>query len=275
MSKTRLRGGVTATSPDDPGYALNNPDEWDIVTRPDGSLQIARKPGFWTKAMPYIWGAAMTAGLGANAGLFGELGAAGGGSSAVSTTAPGLLASSSVPGAVEAGMTMGPTGAYLPAGGNLAGGGGGMNIPGWLKNFVGGGDSGGLDIADLIKLIGATGGIKDLLGLNDEDAEWATFENESRGGRSLDPRDLMAQGLQQTERAGMAAGERAKTPVRLRSSYVQQPPQFVGGGLPMPIGLTGQDPGLTDPSLLSAEGALSDNPFDEADAALEMLRSRG
>ena len=244
MSVTRLRGGVTATSRDDPSHALNNPDEWDLMTLPNGGIQAHPTAGFWRNAMPYLWAAGMGAGAGLNAGLFdgvtGGAGGAGSGVPAASSTAPGL-----------------------------PGEGGGMDILGWLK----GGDKSG--ISGLYKLIAAAGGLKDLFGGNDEDADWATFENEFRGGRSLDPRDLMAQGLQQTERAGMAAGERAKTPVRLRSSYVQQPSVMTGGGLPMPIGLTGQDPGVTDPSLLSAEGALSDNPFDEADAALELLRSRG
>ena len=123
-------------------------------------------------------------------------------------------------------------------------------------------------IDDLIKLIGTGKGLKDLFG-GDEEAEWATFEDESRGGRSLDPRDLLAQGMGQAETALGEAQARAKTPVQLRSSYVQQPPQFSGGGLPMPIGLTGADPALKDPSLLQAQ--MGGAPADDDDDALAAI----
>jgi len=140
------------------------------------------------------------------------------------------------------------------------------------KGLLGiGGNKGGFDIDDLIKLLVAGGGVKDLFGIgNDDEAEFASFENESRGGRSLDPRDLLAQGLGQAEGALGEAQTRAKSPVRLRSSFVQQPPVFAGGGLPMPIGVTGMDPAMKDPNLLKADmGTASD---DEALQALEMLR---
>ncbi len=44
--------------------------------------------------------------------------------------------------------------------------------------------------------------------------------------------------------------DRAQTPVNLRSAFAQQPPSFAGGGLPMPIGVTGIDPALANRSLL-------------------------
>lgn len=152
-----------------------------------------------------------------------------------------------------------------------------MALPGWLKDIAGGakdiftGDDGDFGLDEIIKMIVAGKSVKDLLGIGgDEEAEWATFENESRGGRSLDPRDTLAQGLGQTEGALSDAQARAKQPVRLRSSFVQQPPQFFGGGLPMPIGLTGMDPALMDPNLLKSDSP--DASDEEALQALEMLR---
>ena len=55
-------------------------------------------------------------------------------------------------------------------------------------------------------------------------------------------------------RIGGAATQRAGAPVSLPSSYVQSLPVYAGGGMPMPIGATGQDPALADPSLLSLQG---------------------
>src|SRR5574341_960923 len=200
---------------------------------------------------------------------------------------PGLLTGSAAPAVTAAGTlpSYGPSAAIQaanlsmgPIGSSVGSGVGAMAVPGVLKtigkgalSFLGGGkDGGGFGIDDLIKLLVAGGSIKDLFGIgNDEEAEWATFENESRGGRSLDPRDLLAQGLGQSETALADAQARAKTPVRLRSSFAQQPPVFTGGGLPMPIGVTGVDPAMKDPNLLKAD--MGDTSDEDALAALEML----
>lgn len=48
--------------------------------------------------------------------------------------------------------------------------------------------------------------------------------------------------------------ERASRPVQLRSAYAQNVPTFTGGGMPMPVGLYGEDPALKDPSLLTLPG---------------------
>lgn len=55
-------------------------------------------------------------------------------------------------------------------------------------------------------------------------------------------------------RLGRGVSDRAASPVSLPSSYVQQTPVISGGGLPMPIGLTGSDPALANPSLLNLQG---------------------
>lgn len=53
---------------------------------------------------------------------------------------------------------------------------------------------------------------------------------------------------------GQALTDYAKRPVQLRSAYAQAPPHYSGGGMPMPLGLTGRDPALDDKSLLSLPG---------------------
>ena len=101
----------------------------------------------------------------------------------------------------------------------------------------------------------------------------ATFEGEtSADGVGLDPRDLLGRGIQQGTEAYDAAAQRANTPVRLRSSYVQQPPTFTGGGMPMPIGLSGYDSALSNPSLQTGEARGGQEASEEALAAIELLK---
>jgi hypothetical protein len=63
--------------------------------------------------------------------------------------------------------------------------------------------------------------------------------------------------------------------INLPSAFAQQPPTFMGGGLPMPIGVTGVDPALSNPDLLSLPGLDSDeDDSGEAAAAISILRGR-
>jgi hypothetical protein len=72
---------------------------------------------------------------------------------------------------------------------------------------------------------------------------------------TLDPREVLGDamgfigGLR--DRADMFASQG----VNLPSAFVQQPPTFAGGGLPIPIGLTSSDPALKEPSLLGKNTA--------------------
>lgn len=91
-------------------------------------------------------------------------------------------------------------------------------------------------------------------GLFGSDQERLSFANQQFGGENLDPKAQLAQLLTQIRQYGNQAVDYASQPVRLRSSFVQQPPVFTGGGLPMPIGLTGVDPALADPTLLEVPG---------------------
>lgn len=83
-----------------------------------------------------------------------------------------------------------------------------------------------------------------------EGQELQTFEGE--GG--LDPRQMLGEGKVRIEDMMRLLTERANRPVTLPSAYVQQPPVFTGGGLPMPIGVVGQDPALANRKLLSIPG---------------------
>lgn len=77
---------------------------------------------------------------------------------------------------------------------------------------------------------------------------------------TLDPRHTL--GVAQGNISGMLGTlrDRASQPINLRGATVQQPPVFTGGGLPMPIGVSGTDPALADPSMLSLPG-LKFSPF--------------
>lgn len=74
------------------------------------------------------------------------------------------------------------------------------------------------------------------------------------GQGAIDPRNMMRHNAELVNRIGAALTQRLGQPVNLRSAVVQQPGAYSGGGLPFPIGVTAQDPALSDPSLLSLAG---------------------
>ena len=82
------------------------------------------------------------------------------------------------------------------------------------------------------------------------DQERQSFE----GKGDIAPANMMRRNLDLTTRMGRGLADRIAQPVNLRSAYVQQPGAYSGGGLPFPIGVTAQDPALSDPSLLSLPG---------------------
>ena len=76
-------------------------------------------------------------------------------------------------------------------------------------------------------------------------------------GRELgiDPVTTLAKAFGNVENLGGILAGRAQQPVTLPGAFVQPTPSFYGGGMPMPIGLTGLDPGLLNPRLLASQGA--------------------
>ena len=81
------------------------------------------------------------------------------------------------------------------------------------------------------------------------------FGETARGRElGLTPEDTLAKALGNIENLGAIYQERAAQPVSLPGAVVQPPPSYFGGGMPMPVGLTGIDPGLLRPSLLGSPG---------------------
>ena len=72
--------------------------------------------------------------------------------------------------------------------------------------------------------------------------------------------ELMAKGVLGTENLAEIVSARFAEPISLAGTAVQPLPIYAGGGLPMPIGGLGQDPALSDPSLLTL-GGLGDGGF--------------
>ena len=89
----------------------------------------------------------------------------------------------------------------------------------------------------------------------------APFKDIPVGSETLQPVDILGLGLQSTARLGQSLTERAEEPISLGPAVVQPPPIFAGGGLPMPIGVTGFDPAAQDPSLLVDRGRVLRDPF--------------
>ena len=71
---------------------------------------------------------------------------------------------------------------------------------------------------------------------------------------SNDPEKLLTEALTGTRNLAGVLANRAASPISLRGAAVQQPGTFTGGGLQMPIGLTGQDPALQNARLQSIPG---------------------
>lgn len=74
------------------------------------------------------------------------------------------------------------------------------------------------------------------------------------GWHDLSPAERLSEAINASREGSKVAKSFANQPVKLRSSYVQAPPVFTGGGLPMPVGVLGRDPALDDPSLLELPG---------------------
>jgi len=76
-------------------------------------------------------------------------------------------------------------------------------------------------------------------------------------GDLLDPRLRAAQFLQDIGQMGVQRAGLAAQPVTMPGSFIQPPgPYYTGGGLPMPIGVTAQDPALFDPMTYQARAGL-------------------
>lgn len=86
--------------------------------------------------------------------------------------------------------------------------------------------------------------------------------NSFAGQPGLDPRDAMTDSKKMITDLGRMFSAYADMPVSLPSSTVQGLPTITGGGLPMPIGVTGKDPARANPGLLTKRW--NDNPAGDS-----------
>ena len=99
----------------------------------------------------------------------------------------------------------------------------------------------GMEPALIAALVGGgMGGLGAAFGQQSDVKPFSADEN--------DPEMLLAQGLAGVRNLTDLRINRAAEPISLPGAFVQQPPTFVGGGSPMPIGVTGQD----DPTLMAS-----------------------
>jgi len=79
----------------------------------------------------------------------------------------------------------------------------------------------------------------------------------------LRPTDFLGQSRDLMGELGGLLSDRASQPVSLPSAYVQQPGAYAGGGLPMPIGVVGEDPALGDRSILTRSAGMDTSKLSQ------------
>lgn len=206
--------------------------------------------GFWGQfahALPYM---GLAVGMGVPGALMAGSGGAGEAAGALSSAGAGEAAAAGGAGATAAlgpstAASMAATQAATAAPSSLmaAGGAGAMGWKEMLMSSLLGGKGGGTTaILSALSMLGGPNG------------------PESYSGTGItDPVEALKTALTSTARLGQGMTERS--PVKLRSSYVQAPPAPVTiPGLPFQIGGgMGRDPALSDPSLLQSQDR--GNPF--------------
>lgn len=70
----------------------------------------------------------------------------------------------------------------------------------------------------------------------------------------LRPTEFLGRTRDVMSELGQLLSDRAGQPVSLPSAYVQTPPAYTGGTLPMPVGVNAQDPAFLDRSMLTRPG---------------------
>lgn len=106
------------------------------------------------------------------------------------------------------------------------------------------------NFASIAPLIGQLGGPVLASLFAPDGQELSSFE----GHGAIDPVTMLSNVNTLLGRIGQGVSDRAASPVAVPSAYAQQPAVYSGGGLPMPIGLTAQDPALANSSLLNLQG---------------------
>jgi hypothetical protein len=102
------------------------------------------------------------------------------------------------------------------------------------------------------RTLGLMGGSMGMQGLSSlfqgaDPAELSAYAH--KPGDFLDPVMQMAQHMRDRAHLGGVLTGKAARPVTLPGAFVQPTPWYSGGGMPFPVGLTGQDPALFAPGL--------------------------
>lgn len=100
------------------------------------------------------------------------------------------------------------------------------------------------------------------------------FESVESGGASVGPGQLLRGSVLSADDLFQALRDRASGDITLGSAGVQALPTFTGGSLPFPVGATGQDPALSNPGLLTSEGAPSIGAPSDFEPSLLLERGR-
>lgn len=96
----------------------------------------------------------------------------------------------------------------------------------------------GMDPATIALITSAAGSLGGKI-FAPEGQEISSFENSAPGGHSIDPRDMLQGAQGHLDQVFSLLLKNALTPPDLSDAYVQSPPNFSGGGLAMPVGVTG------------------------------------
>ena len=115
-------------------------------------------------------------------------------------------------------------------------------------------------IATIMAGIAGVGGA--LTGSKGGTKETAVGYGDPTRGRymGIDPLTTLGKALGNVENLGGVLTERANQPITLPGAFAQQPHTMWGGGIPMPIGLSGFDPALLNPQLLGLPGVRFPEP---------------
>lgn len=103
-----------------------------------------------------------------------------------------------------------------------------------------------------LETLGLMGGMAGMRGLQSlfagaDPAQLSAYTD--RPGQFLDPAEQLGQHLRDRAHLGGVITGKAQRPVTLPGAFAQPLPWYSGGGMPFPVGVTGQDPALFAPGL--------------------------
>lgn len=223
----------TGTRPTDGGGPFRTDYGWDT------------DKGEWTRGVD--WGNVMSAGIGgalAAPFLAPAIGSLGGGSSAAS-----IPTSVGIPGGALPGVGMAAPAAAAAGGSTVAGAGSGLSFG---KLLALGGVGTGFDL--LGSLLGGGGG---------DEPKQSFAGKRGSNGVSVDPTEVYSQGLAGLQDLMPIVQNRVKSPVQLRSSFVQ------------PLGTWAKDPATVEPRAMSLRNPSGPNDTGGQEEFINILKMLG